>query len=293
MKCGKSIRMSRLIHSVSGRSVIVPMDHGATMGPIQGLVNLRDALTHLCSTSTTALLQGLVLHRGSFQRSSELLPAHSMPPRILHVSSSTNVNPVSGGKAQVAWVEDALQMGADAISIHVNLGVEQESVMMRDFGALASACQRWGMPLLCMIYVRVQGQTSNRVEHVKLAARVAAETGADLIKVSYPGSIDAMHEVTDGCFAPVLIAGGDKSDSEHSVLQMVRDAMAGGAAGVCMGRNLFQADDVPRFMRSVADVVHSHVVTHDESPLDSRAVLNGASGHLSNAPTRHVSVMSL
>jgi predicted phospho-2-dehydro-3-deoxyheptonate aldolase len=291
MNCGKSIRMGRLVHSVTGRSVIVPMDHGATMGPIQGLVNLRDTLTPLCSAPD--LVQGLVLHRGSFQRSSELLPAHAMPPRILHVSSSTSFNPVSGGKAQVAWVEDALQMGADAISIHVNLGVEQESVMMRDFGTLASVCQRWGMPLLCMIYVRIQGQTSNRVEHVKLAARVAAEIGADLIKVSYPGSIDAMHEVTHGCFAPVLIAGGDKSDSERSVLQMVRDALAGGAAGVCMGRNLFQADDVARFLRSVADVVHSHVTTQDETPLDSGTVLNRASGHLSNAQTRHAIVMSV
>jgi predicted phospho-2-dehydro-3-deoxyheptonate aldolase len=291
MNCGKSIRMGRLLHSVSGRSVIVPMDHGATMGPIQGLVNLRDALTPLCSASD--LVQGLVLHRGTLQRSSELLPAQEMPPRILHVSSSTSINPVSGGKTQVAWVEDALQMGADAISIHVNLGVEQESVMMRDFGTLASACQRWGMPLLCMIYVRIQGQSSTRVEHVKLAARVAAETGADLIKVSYPGSIEAMHEVIDGCFVPVLIAGGDKSDSERSVLQMVRDAMAGGAAGVCMGRNLFQADDVARFLRSVADVVHSHVATRDDIPLDSRTVLNRASGHQSNAPTRHSSVMAL
>lgn len=291
MNCGKSIRMGRLLHSVSGRSVIVPMDHGATMGQIQGLVNLRDALTPLCATPD--LVQGLVLHRGTLQRSSELLPAQAMPPRILHVSSSTSVNPVSGGKAQVAWVEDALQMGADAISIHVNLGVEQESVMMRDFGVLASACQRWGMPLLCMIYVRIQGQASNRVEHVKLAARVAAETGADLIKVSYPGSIEAMHEVTDGCFVPVLIAGGDKSDSERSLLQMVRDAMAGGASGVCMGRNLFQADDVARFLRSVADAVHSHVATRDDLPLDSRAVLNRASGLLSNAPTRHASVMEL
>jgi len=254
MSSGKKIRLSRLCHGASGKSMIVPMDHGATMGPIPGLVDLREALLHLCGDA--ALVQGVVLHRGAMERLGEGMPCHLLPPRILHVSGSTSVGPAPTAKSLVARVEDALHLGADAVSVQVNLGDDAEATMLRDLGSIASACQRWGMPMLAMMYVRIEGRVSSRVEDVKLAARVAAEMGADLVKVSYPGSVDAMAEVAEGSFIPVLIAGGEKSDSTQAAMQMVRAAMSGGASGVCIGRNLFQAPDPGAFARAMGEVVH-------------------------------------
>ena len=254
MLSGKKLRLSRLHHAVSGKSIIVPMDHGATLGPINGLIDLASAVSNLYDT--VSLVQGVVLHRGAMERLGHMLPAHLIPTRIMHISSSTALSMNATAKSQVASVEDALQIGADAVSIHVNLGVETESQMMRDFGTIASQCQRWSMPLLAMMYVRVNGQVSTNVGDVKLGARVAAEMGADLVKVSYPGSAAAMHEVVDGCFCPVLIAGGERAETPQFALHMVRAAMSGGAAGVCIGRNLFQANDPGNFLRSMADAVH-------------------------------------
>ncbi|SMF17071.1 2-amino-3,7-dideoxy-D-threo-hept-6-ulosonate synthase [Pseudogulbenkiania subflava] len=254
MSSGKKVRLSRLRQMASGKSLIVPMDHGATLGPIEGLADLASAVSHLCGAS--AQVQGVVLHRGAMAWVGEMLPPHLMPPRILHISSSTALSADASAKSQVACVEDALQIGADAVSIHVNLGVDSENQMMRDFGTVVSHCQRWNMPLLAMVYVRRKGQVSNDVSDVKLGARVAAEMGADLVKVSYPGSAAAMREVVDGCFSPVLIAGGEKSDTPQAALQMVRAAMTGGAAGVCIGRNFFQAHDPTGFLRAMAEAVH-------------------------------------
>ncbi|MES2936696.1 MAG: 2-amino-3,7-dideoxy-D-threo-hept-6-ulosonate synthase [Pseudomonadota bacterium] len=254
MHTGKMTRLARLTHRRSGRSLIVPMDHGFTLGPIAGLADMRAAVMPLGGDS--GLVQGVVLHRGVVAHLAETMPAHAVPPRLLHVSASTALRPDSSLKTLVAGIEEALMLGADGVSVHVNLGDEAEPRMLRDFGTIAAECQRWGMPLLAMMYVRRQGRSSCEVADLKIAARAAAEMGADLVKVSYPGSVQAMREIVDGCFAPVLIAGGEKLGSTREAVQLVRDALAGGAAGVCMGRNLFQSPDPAAVLQAVAEAIH-------------------------------------
>jgi predicted phospho-2-dehydro-3-deoxyheptonate aldolase len=263
MSSGKKLRLSRLFHKTSGKSLIVPMDHGATLGPIDGLVDIGTTLRQI--SRNQALIQGMVLHRGVMEQIGSTMPGHLLPPRILHVSASTALDATFSGKSLVARVEDALRLDADAVSIHINLGDDQESAMLKDFGAVLSACQQWCMPLLAMMYVRANGKTSTEPADIKLAARLAAELGADLVKVSYPGSAEAMREVVDGCFIPVLIAGGEKSASQSATLHMVSQAMHGGAAGVCIGRNAFQAADPHAFMVAMAEVVHG-------APIAARAI---------------------
>ncbi|TDR73331.1 2-amino-3,7-dideoxy-D-threo-hept-6-ulosonate synthase [Paludibacterium purpuratum] len=254
MNIGKKSRLARLFHPVSGRGVIVPLDHGATLGPIQGLTDPAQCIAKLCGD--LSLVQGLVLHRGVLEQVSSVLSPYDLPARVLHLSASTAVSPKVTEKALVASVEDALRMGADAVSVHVNLGVDAEPDMLRDFGLVSSYCQQWGMPLLAMMYTRVDGQVSNATAHVAHAARLAAEMGADLVKVGYPGSAEAMEEVVGGCFIPVLIAGGEKCADNQQALQMVAQAIAGGAAGVCMGRNVFQQEHAADFINEVGLAVH-------------------------------------
>lgn len=254
MSIGKKARLARLLHPASGRSVIIPMDHGATLGPIQGLVDPVHSIAKLCAD--LSLLQGVVLHRGALAKVSEMLSPYDLPARILHLSASTVASPRVTEKSLVASVEDALRMGADAVSIHINLGVDGEPAMLRDLGRTASLCQQWGMPLLAMVYVRVAGQLSNATVDLAHAARLVAEMGADLVKVSYPGSAEDMAKLVEGCFIPVLIAGGEKCDSDQQVLHMVSEAIRGGATGVCMGRNAFQHDYTASFMQKIGFAVH-------------------------------------
>ncbi|MBA3773239.1 MAG: fructose-bisphosphate aldolase [Ramlibacter sp.] len=266
MHTGKKARLARLTHRHSGRFLIVPMDHGFTLGPIPGLVDMNAAVMPLGGDS--GLVQAVVLHRGVIEHLTQTMPLHMLPPRMLHVSASTALRPNSNLKMIVAGIEEALMLGVDGVSVHVNLGDDVEPQMLRDFGSLASECQRWGMPLLAMMYVRRQGSSSRDVADLKLAARAAAEMGADLVKVSYPGSVQKMQEVVDGCFVPVLIAGGEKASTREAV-QLARDAVAGGAAGVCMGRNLFQSSDAAAVLHAVAEGVHGPVYetpTRRETP---------------------------
>jgi predicted phospho-2-dehydro-3-deoxyheptonate aldolase len=248
---GKKIRLERIVDRNTRRTVIVPMDHGMTVGPIHGLTQIPPAANLIAEGGANAA----VVHRGA------AMFGHRGYGKdlglILHLSASTTLSPDSNRKVLVATVEDALQMGADAVSIHVNLGADDEARMLRDFGVVSSACQRWGMPLLAMIYTRgPKIKSEYDVRYVRHAARVGAEMGADIVKVPYTGSVETFREVVEGCASPVVIAGGEKAESDADVLGMVRGAIDAGGAGASIGRNVFQHRSPAAMVRAIAAIVH-------------------------------------
>jgi len=167
---------------------------------------------------------------------------------IIHLSASTSLGPDPNHKVLVTEVEDAIRIGADAVSIHINVGAEDEAEMLRDLGRVARTCDLWGMPLVAMMYPRgPRVKSEHGVEYVKLAARIGAELGADIVKTNYTGSPDTFKEIVKGCNVPVVIAGGPKMDTEADLLQMVYDAIGAGATGVAIGRNIFQAENPTLF----------------------------------------------
>jgi len=175
---------------------------------------------------------------------------------IVHLSASTGLGKSPEKKSLVASVEEALRLGADGVSIHVNVGAETEHEMLRDLGEVAEDCMRWGIPLLAMAYPRgpnIKDQFD--VEVVKHAARVAAELGADIVKTNYSGSVESFREVVRGCPVPVVIAGGPRMKSDMEVLNMVRESIDAGGSGVSIGRNIFQHESVEGMTRAVASIV--------------------------------------
>ncbi len=254
MITGKKFRLARLIHPKSRRVVLVPLDHGVSAGPIPGLEAPWKALRAVADGGA----QGVIVHRGvALNEGDGVEPTF---PWILHLSGSTGLSPDPDHKVLVASVEEAVRLGADAVSVHVNLGVPREPDMLRDLGRVAEHCQQWGMPLLAMMYVRwARPLPGSSISTIKHAARVAAELGADLVKVSYPGSPEGMLEVVRGCFVPVLIAGGERDRSDRRILEMVESAVACGAAGVCIGRNIFQHPAPHLFLSALARIVHDGV----------------------------------
>jgi class I fructose-bisphosphate aldolase len=148
-------------------------------------------------------------------------------------------------------------LGADAVSIHVNIGNGHESAMLRDFGQVSRECERLGIPLLAMMYPRGEKiKDEYDVSVVKHAARVGNEMGADIVKVSYTGSSEGFREVVAGVTVPVVIAGGEKMNSDQDILEMVKGAMDAGAAGTSIGRNVFQHNDPAKLVRAMAAIVH-------------------------------------
>ena len=227
---GKKIRMERIMSRESGKTVIVPMDHGVTIGPIVGLINMQETINAVAKGGANAI----VIHKGlveaGHRRSGKDIGL------IVHLSASTRVAPHPSSRTIVCTVEEAIKLGADAISIHVNLGAEDEKSMLNDLGNIAKEAMEWGMPLLAMMYTRgPKAENEYDVKWVKHAARVGAELGADIIKVVYTGSSESFREVVEGCFVPVVIAGGEKMENDQDILNMVKGAMEAGGAGDWIG----------------------------------------------------------
>src|SRR6266704_1025570 len=161
-----------------------------------------------------------------------------------------------GGKGLIVAMDHGISFGADAISAHVHIGGEDDAQMIEDLGATAGACDRLGFPLLAMMYPRgPKVRNPFDVDVVKHVARVGAELGADVVKTLYTGSPDTFREVVRGCPVPVVGAGGPKLDSERAAFEMVEGALAGGAAGVSMGRNIFQSKDPIGTTRAIARMI--------------------------------------
>ncbi len=246
----KKIRLSRIGDKHTGRFVIVPMDHGVSAGPIKGIVDIEDTIERVINGGATAV----VLHKGMARIG--LKRFRGDIGFILHLSASTKLSPDPNAKVLVANVEEALQMGADAVSIHVNIGAETEKEMLQDLGFVSNDCRLRQVPLLAMMYPRgSEIKDPFDVELVKHVARLGAELSADIIKTNYTGSPDTFKEVIKGCPVPVVIAGGPKVDSDREVLQMVCDAMEAGAAGISIGRNVFQHDNITGMTRALTRIV--------------------------------------
>jgi class I fructose-bisphosphate aldolase len=156
-------------------------------------------------------------------------------------------------------VEEAIKLGADAVSIHVNIGNGSEKEMLSDLGLVCRHARDWGMPVLAMMYPRGE-KIKNEYDAavIKHVARLGAELGADIIKVSYTGSVESFREVVRGCPVPVVIAGGPKMNSDREILEMVKDSIEAGGAGVSIGRNIFQHRDPARMVGAISLIVHEN-----------------------------------
>jgi DhnA family fructose-bisphosphate aldolase class Ia len=155
----------------------------------------------------------------------------------------------------ISSVEDALRWGVDGVAVTVKFGHELEGEFIQAASMVSDACDRWGVPLLIEAMVALRGSSGlAEDEALAVAARSAAELGADMVKVRYPSKGGNLAEVARGCPVPILVLGGEKAADEE-VLHMVAGAMRDGAAGVTMGRNVWQRDDPADFMRRLRSVM--------------------------------------
>ncbi|MHA1149516.1 MAG: 2-amino-3,7-dideoxy-D-threo-hept-6-ulosonate synthase [Promethearchaeota archaeon] len=248
---GKSIRLERIMNREKKRTIIVPMDHGLTVGPIQGIENnLGDMVNKIALGGANAVLGHigipLYAHRGYG-------PDIGL---ILHLSGSTSISPDLNYKVLVNTVLEAVKLGADGVSLHINIGTKSDPEMLETLGSVSRECREYGMPLVAMMYPRGENiKDEHNVEVVKIATRVAAELGVDIVKTNWTGDPDSFKEVVRGCMAPVIIAGGEKAGI-RGVLEITKQSIEVGGAGVAFGRNVFQAEDPTKFVKALYLIVH-------------------------------------
>ena len=255
---GKEIRLERIIDRKSKRTIIIPMDHGMTLGTIKGLENLAEMVDKVASGGANAVLMHSGMVTAGHRKGGQDIGL------IIHLSGATTLAPDPNRKVLVCSVERALKMGADGVSIHINIGADEEPEMLQDAREVVEASREWGIPLLAMMYPRGRKITNeNDPEVVNIAVRVGAELGADIVKTNYTGDIDSFKYIVKGVKVPVIIAGGPKMDTVLELLKLVQDSIEAGAAGVAFGRNVFQADDPTILVKAIARIVHENYTVEE------------------------------
>lgn len=271
MDCGRKKRLGTLFSLTGGRALFTALDHGVTAGALHGLGNVPAVALSVLQNGANAV----VLHKGMadalLQRidaKPELLP-FSDAHFLLHLSASTKLSAAPHSKILCSSVEDAVRLGAEAVSVHVTLGVDAEPAMLTDLGRVASEAHALGMPLMAMMYARELnestpcGKNSYNADILAHCARVAAELGADMVKLPYFGNVDAFARMVFDLPIPVLVAGGEKMDSDKALFTVVREVLAAGAAGLCMGRNIFQHRNPQGLTRALRAVIADGISTEE------------------------------
>ncbi|GAA4947675.1 2-amino-3,7-dideoxy-D-threo-hept-6-ulosonate synthase [Streptomonospora halophila] len=250
----RRMRLNRLARNAIGRMMIVPLDHSVADGPLKTGRTLNSLVGDLSRSSVDAV----VLHKGSLRHVDPLW--FGSTSLIVHLSASTAHAPDPDAKYLVSSVEEALRVGADAVSVHVNLGSEDEARQVADLAAVAEACDRWNLPLMAMMYPRGPRIADPRdAALVAHSASLAADLGADIVKTVSTATEEEMADIVDDCPIPIVVAGGPRLADDEELVEHVRSVLAAGVAGVALGRSVFHSPDPAATARRIADVVHRGV----------------------------------
>jgi DhnA family fructose-bisphosphate aldolase class Ia len=246
MSTGKQIRMGRIC-GPDGRVLMVAMDHAAIGGPMQYLKDPEEAIEAVVEGVPDSLL----LTRGMLRHGWKAIPPEV--GLILRISGGFTI--LEGAQEFrdriISTVEDALRWGIDGVAVTLKFGHELEGEFIQAVSKVADACDRWEVPLLIEAMVALRGSSGlAEDEALAVAARSAAELGADMVKIKYPSKGGNLVEVAEGCPVPVLVLGGEKAEDEE-VLDMIAKAVDDGAFGVTMGRNVWQREDPAEFMAKI------------------------------------------
>ena len=254
MDMGKNKRMQHIFRP-DGHAIITAFDHGVNSGPVPGIVHLDQALQTVKDAGTDAVLVtiGMAKKYGGLLGSTGMIVRMDFPcTDYIHGSRDSEL---------CATVEEAVRAGADAVIFNggpdsAKGEVALERTMMRIIGTLRRECDRYGMPLIAEV---VPGgfnppPEAITIDSLKLGARVAAEAGADALKMPYRPGYEAVVEGCEGL--PIVVLGGAKTNSQEQFFANIADAMKAGAKGVAIGRNIWGHEHPDRVIRLLDTLIH-------------------------------------
>jgi putative autoinducer-2 (AI-2) aldolase len=244
---GMKNRLARTFNPASGRTVMLAVDHGYFQGPTTGLERIDLSIVPLLPQC-----DALFCTRGILR---SVIPADSPKPMVLRASGGPSILREDLSDEQIAMdMDDAVRLNAAGVGIQVFIGGEFETRSIHNMTKLVDAGLRVGMPVMGVTAV---GKTMVRnAQYFRLACRMIAELGAQYVKTYYVE--DEFETVTASCPVPVVMAGGKKLP-ELDALTMAYNAVQQGAAGVDMGRNIFQSDAPTAMIAAVRAVVHENM----------------------------------
>jgi putative autoinducer-2 (AI-2) aldolase len=247
---GMQSRLARIFRPDTRRTVMLAIDHGYFQGPTTGLERVDLSILPLLPCA-----DALMTTRGMVRST---IPPASRVPIVLRASGGPSVLRELSDERLAVGMEDAARINAAAVAVQVFIGGEHETQSVRNMTRLVDAGQRYGIPVLAVTAVGTE--LTRDARYLRLATRICAELGAHFVKTYY--CEEDFDTVVSACPVPLVMAGGKKLP-ERDALTMAYNAVDNGAAGVDMGRNIFQSDTPQAMIRAVGAVVHESVKPED------------------------------
>ena len=243
-------RRTNHIFQPDGHALICATEHGMISGPDAGIERMEHTLRQIIAGGVDAVMASY----GTATRFAELLSRVGLVLRI--DGAGTVLGPMDGPGAQFYTVEDALRLGADALCVTTFPGTVHEETTLETLARVIRQAHFWGLPVMAeMVPGGFDSPPELRtLESISVSARVAAELGADWVKVPY---VDGFEYVVETCYVPVLVLGGSHRPDPAATLDMVEAAMQAGARGAVVGRNIWKAEDTAGMAKALAQIVHS------------------------------------
>ncbi len=258
MNWGMRNRLSRILHPETGRGVMLAIDHGYFLGPISCLEDPGKTVEPLLPYADS-----LMVTRGVVRN---CVPPGLDKPIVLRVSGG---NSIAGGDLSnegiMTSIEDAIRINASAITLSVYVGSKHEKQTLLALGELVNQGEKYGIPVLAVTAVGKELEKRD-ARYLSLACRICSELGAHFVKTYY---CDEFERVTESCPVPIVIAGGPRMETTLDALKMAHAAIEAGAAGVDMGRNVWQSPEPVRMLRAIRRVVHENIAPEEAEEVGS------------------------
>ena len=243
---GMQNRLANIFDATSGRTVMLAVDHGYFMGPTSGLERIDVTINPLLPYANT-----LMCTRGVLR---SMVPPTFNKGVVLRASGGPSILKELSNEHIAVDMEDALRLNASAVAVQVFVGGIWESQSIHNMTRLVDMGNRYGMPVLGV--TAVGKELARDAKYMRLATRICAELGATYVKTYFVE--EGFETVTAACPVPIVIAGGKKLP-EKEALTMAYKAVQQGAAGVDMGRNIFQSRAPAAMIQAVNKVVHENM----------------------------------
>ena len=265
MEWGMKNRLSKLIQK-DGKALFLPIDHGYFQGPTHCLEKPAETIKPIVQYA-----DALMLTRGVLRN---CVDAATEKPYIMRVSGAVSVvGEDLANESVVTGIKEIIRLNASAVSMSVFVGSKYENKSLTNLSKLVDDCEDYGVPVMAVCAVGKELE-KREARYLALAARIAAELGARVVKTYY--TKEHFEKVVDGCPVPIVIAGGPKTETQREVFDFVYDGMQKGAVGVNLGRNIWQTEHPVASIRAIRAIIHEGFTPKEAEDLYNQVIAGKA-----------------
>jgi fructose-bisphosphate aldolase, class I len=260
---GKLLKLNRFRYRYSRHGLVIPIDHGLTLGPIAGIESVRS----LKAWITHPAICGVVVHKGMAERLAESRMLDGLGVMV-HLNGMLSLSADADTKELLTSVERAVALGADGVSFQVNFNGKNDSHNLRLMGKLTDEAAKYSLPVLAMIYDKVPADDKQAIVRLRHLLRAAIEMGCDAVKIAPPETAGKLPEILSGISEDILVyvAGGTMA-SESQVYDLARETVRAGGTGLCVGRNVFGRKNFAEVLSQLKDILAPRPLQVSELPV--------------------------